>query len=189
MAFKTGDIVGFSGKDWVSDAINCCSLGIPRYSIHHVGIVVVAQGTPYLYESKGVGEMPCVASGRIIDGVQAHRLDDVLASVAGCSNVWHYPLRCELYPEEEERLRYFLDKQVGAPYDKVGAFKSGGIIVRAVTKFFCPENTQALFCSELVADALVHIGRFYTNNVSSWSPNRLVRTVVKHGICNKPKKV
>lgn len=183
MTFKSGDIIGFSGKDFVSDAINLCSLGLPRFSIHHVGVVSVLHGTPMLYESKGMGEMPCARTGRLVNGVQAHPLDAVLEHLKAC-NVWHYSLRCELYPDEEERLLYFLDKQVGAPYDKAGAIKSGGILVRAITRRFCPENTQALFCSELVADALVNIGRFYTDDVSAWSPNRLTRTLVNMGVCN-----
>jgi hypothetical protein len=184
--FKAGDVIGVSGKDHISDAINICSLGIPRIGVHHLAVVSELHGRPILYESKGMGEMPCDRSGRLVNGVQAHYLDDWLDNIKR-SNVWHYSLRCELYEDEKERLLYFLDSIVGAPYDKTGAIKSGGILVRAITRRFCPENTQALFCSEMVADALLHIGRFYTDDVSAWSPNRLSRTLVNTGICNRAK--
>ena len=31
--FKPADILGFSGASLVSDVINCCTYGIPRWSI------------------------------------------------------------------------------------------------------------------------------------------------------------
>lgn len=187
--FKSGDVIGVSGKEWVADTINLCSLGIPRIGVHHLAIISELHGRPLLYESKGMGEMPCDRSGRLVNGVQAHFLDDWLDNIGNSANVWHYSLRSELYEDEKERLLYYLDTKVGAPYDMSGAVKSGGVLVRAITRHFCPENTQALFCSELVVDALVHIGRFYTDNVSGWSPNRAARTLVNTGITNRAKKV
>ena len=43
---QDGDIVGFSGKGIVSDAINIGTYGIPRSGLSHVGIIATYRGVP-----------------------------------------------------------------------------------------------------------------------------------------------
>lgn len=183
-AIKPGDIIAFSGKDYVSDLINICSLGIPRVSVHHVGLTAELHGDILLYESKGL-DAPCCRSGKPVEGVQAHLLSEVIEQTKD-SAIWHYPLRRELYRHEIDRLHYFLDSKVGISYDMPGAIWSGGILVNLLGRYFRPEDTSSLFCSELAMAAMVEVGIFATNDISGWSPNRLCRTLVKNGILDRP---
>lgn len=181
--FRPGDIIGFSGKDWVSDTINVLSLGVPRFGIHHVGIVGYDE---MLFESRGmIAEHPCNEAKCEINGVQVHSIEEVFEYTPRAA-IWHYRLRSPLYRHESDRLEWFLRHNLGIPYDLSGAIKSGGIITHFITTMFRPENTSALFCSELACDALVYTGRFQTNNISGWSPNRLCRNLVRNGVVDRP---
>lgn len=186
--FKSGDIIGFSGHDWVSDVINLASLGVPRYSISHVGIVGVDGPDVLLYESLHESDFrgPCVRHGRQIRrGVQAHRLDDVLAK-APATAIWHYPLRRPLYPHEELRLVGYLDSLIGLPYDVAGAARSAGLFLPWLEACLFRENRNSYFCSELCADALVMIGLFQTSNIGYWCPNRFCRHLTWTGAADPP---
>lgn len=187
---KLGSIIGFSGKDWQCDLINVCSLGIPRYSIHHVGLMGSLHGELLLYESKGMGdaESPtakCARAGQRVNGVQAHKFQEILDN-AKDTRIWHYPLRRELYEHEAERLSWLLDNKLGVRYDLTGALETGGYLTRFLAAQLREEDTSQLFCSELVCDVLVETGLFHTDNVSKWSPNRLLRELIAAGIYGKP---
>jgi len=52
-----------------------------------------------------------------------------------------------------------------------------------------PEDLSKLFCSEWVAACLRIVGRLDTPNASAWSPNGLVRHLVREGICGQARRI
>lgn len=177
MQVKSGDLICFSGNDWVCDAINLATFALPRHGIHHVGIVCLSvDGCPLVYEAigcEGTRPMPCERSGLVGAGFQAHYLDDVLDMTD--QRVFHLPLRRALYWHEEERLGNFLDSMIGRPYDKLGAARSGGLVFRILQSFLRREDLAGLFCSEASMSAIVDIGLFSTRSAGLWNPNSMTR--------------
>lgn len=183
--FEPGDIIGFSGANHISDFINVVTYGIPRWSISHIGICGEYKDELLLFESTTLGTDPCIIQGKQFDGAQAHCLDTRLAHYAG--RIWHYPLYRSLYPAERKRLNEFLIATVGTPYDKVGAFRAGGIGFSWLESKLHPVTSlNALFCSEWCAAAHTEIGLFRTDDVGRWSPNYFVRTERRQRILLPP---
>ncbi len=180
---RAGGVVGFSGQAWQSDVINLATYGIPRWGISHVGIIAKYKGELLLFESTTFDSLPCVIQGKCFSGVQAHRLMDVLEVYAG--RVWAYPLTRPLYPFEDTRLSEFLRGKIATPYDTEGALESAGWLSRALHG----EDLHELFCSELVAAALNEIGLLPTGNASGWTPNRLVRRLVREEVVRLPRRL
>lgn len=174
MPIKSGDIIAFSGSDYVSNIIKVATFG----PIHHVGIVLEMHGELLLFESIGSlgGRPPCLDAGEVVTGVQMHRLQDVLDFVKG-QKVYHLPLRRALYPHEVERLMYWLYSKLGTPYNMAGAERSAGLIFRLLSSVMEQENLSSLFCSQMVAAALLDTGVFSTYNVDKFNPNALCRAL------------
>lgn len=181
---KSGDILGFSGRSFVSDFVNVATLGLPRWSISHVGILAEYKGELLLIESTTLDGLPCVIQGKPFSGVQAHRLDDVVRAYQG--RVWEYPIFRPLYDFESKRLSEFLVSKVGTPYDELGAFRTGGVGLSFAEGLLRAENLSSIFCSELVAKAYAEIGLHATDNASRWNPNKLLRELRRHEIVLKP---
>jgi hypothetical protein len=181
-AFKLGDIVGFSGANWQSDLLTLGTYGIPRHSLSHVGIVGEHEGRLTLVESTTEVESPCVVTGKIVRGVQAHWLHERIESYHG--KVWHYPLVRDLYPHESRRLNKFLRWHLGCPYDDIGAFRAGGIGWSWIESRLHANSLASLFCSELCAAAHSDIGLFETSRPARWSPRRFVNAERKAGVLN-----
>lgn len=174
MPIRSGDIIAFSGSDRVSNFIKAVTFG----PIHHVGIVLEMHGDLLLFESIGTlgGRPPCLDAQKVVTGVQMHRLQDVLDFVQG-QKVYHLPIRRALYPEESERLMYWLYSKLGTPYNLAGAERSAGLVFRLLSSVMEPENLSSLFCSQMVAAALLDIGVFSTYNVDKFNPNALCRAL------------
>jgi hypothetical protein len=181
---KTGDIIGFSGRNWHSAAINVATGGIPFWGISHVGIIGHAKGQGLvLFESATKG-VPCEITGKPISGVQAHKLSDVVEQYSG--RVWHYSLYRHLYPHESRRLNTFLQSMVGRPYDTLGAIRSGGWLYALANSLLRGQDLSEMFCSEFDAASLSRIGLFPTANASHWNPNRFIRALRRAGIVGRP---
>jgi hypothetical protein len=181
---RSGDLIGFSGNGRTSVAINLLTFGIPYWSLSHVAIMGYSGcGRKLLFESTDAGE-PCEITGRPVLGVQAHRLKDSVESYNG--KVWRYPLYRPLYVHENARLTSFLMKQVGHPYDEVGAKMSAGLLFASVCSLIHPQDLGEEFCSELASAAEANIGIFQTTNAGRWNPNSLVRTMRRAGVLGKP---
>lgn len=185
---KSGGIIGAVGFDRQSIAINLATAGIPGFSIHHVGIVCEYEGSPLIYESTKGDRPPCVRTGKRVAGVQAHTLDE-LRQIPFYHALWYYPLRRELFLHEQQRLSAYLEAVLRTPYDSDGACQSAGVVLSAVSALLCGENLSSLFCSELCMSALVRTGVLQTPDASRWSPNHLVRYLVRNGICDRPIRV
>lgn len=185
---KAGDVVGFSGRSWISAGINIATYGIPFCGISHVGIMANASdGRLLIFESTSLENLPCEISHENFTGTQAHLLDDILRVYDG--KAYHYPLYRSLYPNEDERLTAFLMETIGIPYDAMGAFRSAGVGLSWIESFLHPSNLHTIFCSEWVAAAYAVTGLHATDNVSRWNPNRLCRNLRWHGILCKPRRL
>ena len=188
MEIKAGDIIGFSGRSWISAAINVATYGIPLWGVSHVGIMANApDGRLLIFESTSLEDLPCEISHENIAGTQAHLLDDIVPAYEG--KAYHYPLYRSLYPNEDERLTEFLMETIHVPYDAMGAFRSAGIGLSWIESLLRPSNLHSIFCSEWVAAAYAVTGLRPTDNVSRWNPNRLCRNLRWHSILCKPRRL
>jgi len=185
---KAGDIIGFSGRSWLSAAINIATYGIPLWGISHVGIMAnVADGRLLIFESTSLEDLPCEISHENFTGTQAHKLEDILRAYKG--KAYLYPLYRPLYPNEDERLTEFLMETIHVPYDAMGAFRSAGVGLSWIESLFREQSLTSIFCSEWCAAAYAVVGLHATDHVSRWSPNRLCRHLRRHGILCKPKRL
>jgi len=177
MGIKAGDLVAFSGANYVSDMVNLATWGLPRWGISHVGIVAKVDDRLLLFEATTLGEVPCEITGVPFNGTQAHSLN--FGGYKG--RVWYYPLYRELYERESTRLTAYLISILQTPYDDLGALRSARLS-------FLGQDLTSLFCSELVAAAYANIG-ILPSNASRWNPNCLVRLLRKRAILRKPIRV
>jgi len=175
-----GDVIGFSGKGLVSDAINLVTLGIPRWGLSHVGIVAIYKGNLVIFESTTLDDEACYITGKQCAGVQAHELFHRVDLYDG--RVSHYPLNRPLIGLESVRLTCFLMSFLGKSYDTIGAVRSGGVAFSYVESWLRPSNMESIFCSELVASAHKHLGRFCPRNEISYNPNKLIRAERREGV-------
>ena len=182
-----GDIIGFSGRGFLSDLINVATYGVPRYGLSHVGIIGEWRDELYLFESTTLDDEECAILGKRINGVQAHPIERRITNYDG--KVWHYPLCRELSQDESLSLSGFLFWALGLPYDNIGAFRSGGLGFSFVESLLRPANLSSIYCSELAAAAHHHIGRLKTYNVSRFNPNRFVRLETRKGIIRRPQRL
>lgn len=196
IAFRPGDVIGFSSRDPIGRAINCGTWGMPylkllagdfwgvsRWGLSHVGIVAGFPGTPdymILWESTSLLKAPCCLQGRVVSGVQAHLLDGRIGTYLG--DVYQYPLAKPLTPGEGLDLTAFLNSLLGRPYDTWGAVQARDMPLAEVYQRFHGEDLGSLFCSELVVAALEKVGRWERTNASAYNPNMLHRHGMKRGI-------
>lgn len=151
--------------------------------------MIVAEDTDELclFESTTQCDEPCCITGQKISGTQAHHIGPRLQAYRG--KVWHYPLAKPLRPWERKVLSRYLKSGLGRPYDTKGATRSGGKIWSAIHRRLHPESLSALFCSEWVAASLNEIERFDTLSASEWSPNALIRELLKRGLVTYPRRL
>ena len=184
-AIKAGDIIGFSGDNWISALVNVATYGIPFWSLSHCGIMAhAADGRLMLFESTQLDDLPCEITGEVFHGTQAHELEHVVRVYKG--KVWHYPLFRSLYRAEDERLTEFLMGTLHTPYDQMGAMRSAGVGLSWVESLLHHDNLNSIFCSEWCCAAHTYIGVFRTDNVSRWNPNRFVRTERRIHVLRNP---
>lgn len=159
---KTGDIILFSGKGTISEAIKFFT----RSKWSHLGMVVYIKewDMNVLWESTTLGDMEDVESGEIKKGVQMTLLRDRVIKYDGevVLRKLHYtPTR-----ETEEKLRDFRAECKDKPYEKdyVELVKSAydGWLGKN-----CEENLTSLFCSEMLAEAYQKMGLLSENKPSN----------------------
>jgi hypothetical protein len=191
--YRAGDLVGFSGRGPIGVGINLATWGIPGWGLSHVAIVANHPyfRFPVLFESTITATTPCIVTGELSRGVQAHHLPSRIADYPG--RVWRYPCRHLLTETQSADLTGYLcgliDNHVG--YDALGAFRSRDTPLGFLERLFCRSNEDlsSLFCSELVAAAWRRIGLWHPRNASRWNPNALARAAIRWGVCKKPWRV
>lgn len=173
---KSGDIIGFSGRCWKSALINIATGGIPLWSLSHVGIVGHSRrkSQVQLFESLGTG----VTNSPVRNAVGKYS-----------GRVWLYRLYRPMYLHEITRMSAHLESMVGRRYDEFGAARAAGKVFSFAEALFRREDLTTLFCSELVAAQLSHVGLFATGSASRWNPNHLVRTLRRLGIVGRPERI
>lgn len=185
--FKAGDIIGFSGDAWGSSFINIVTYGVPLWSLSHCGIIGEHKGQLMLFESMTNSNLPCEINGGLFQGSQAHSIIEAVTQYQGKS--WHYPLSRRLFAHERERLTEFLHATVGVPYDRIGAFRAGGIGFSWLESKLRARDLSSLFCSEWCANAHGEIGIFPNDNGARWNPNYFVRTERRMGLLQRPRRL
>lgn len=184
---QPGDIIGFSGANWMSAGINLATYGVPFWGLSHVGIVGKYNDQLVLFESTTLSDLPCLVQEKYVNGVQVHEIDRCVRKYNG--RVWHYPLVHSLSPVKRIQLNSFLFDFIGTDYDAIGAFRAGGVIWSWLESKLRWEDLSSIFCSELCAAAHKHVDLFDANSASRWSPNKLVRTERRQGILGKPRRI
>ncbi len=178
---EKGDLIVFGGRGWSSRFIQAVTFS--RYS--HIGIV---GDDNLLFESTTGALPPCEIMKQKIKGSQAQLLHSRIAAYNG--KVWRLPLVDSFHENScsmrrGRNLAKYLVSLVGRPYDYIGAERSGGFLWNRIMRVLHPESLDALFCSELCAAALDHIGYFHTGSASSWSPGKLARALRRRGVVGK----
>jgi hypothetical protein len=190
LGMRSGGIVGFSTFDLPASIINIGTFGVPGIGIHHVGILSRDCGKMMLFESTTTERPPCFYTGECIKGVGARSVSDTTEFFKGRNTkLWYYGLRSPLYCDEEIRLQMWLRQMIGTPYDMDGAVHAAGFLFNALSSVLRGEDLSSLFCSEMSAAALSYIDRLQIPDASRWNPNKLVRHLVRHGICNPPERI
>lgn len=180
--FQAGDLLAFSGSDWLSRLIKACTCS-PRYwfrahwrCTNHIGICCDFRGKQVLIESTTQCDAPSLfpSPRSAAGGVQAHWPEQRVAEFPG-------PVfRARLVPHwrldqiESQRLTEFLLDFRGAAYDFVGALRAGIGTARAA-------DLHRLFCSEIVAAALCRVFRLRDSNPSDWTPVAILEELVQTG--------
>jgi hypothetical protein len=146
---KTGDLFGFKGEDFISRAIRAASgpfshIGmVMRLPTFDQGVVVL------LWESTTLNKAGDWFTATHRRGVQTLSLTDKCANYNGTFAVRRLKDRL---PQDKEQTLFSLRADWKQDYEvRPSGFINTVLPLRA-------ENLKRLFCSELVADALRHIG-------------------------------
>lgn len=176
---KTGDVIAFSGTSGFSGFIKFFTNS--KYS--HVGIVIKSDtemfgDTIFLVESTTELGTTNYDGRQVIKGVQTHFLSQRLALYQG--GVCIFPLKEPLSIEGSQKMVKWLRNSYAktVPYDSVQIFGAG---LEAIENAFGLQNKPdytRLFCSELVAKALLLGGALDPEdniNPSSQTPAEVTR--------------
>jgi len=193
MIFQPGDIAACYGAGLASRVIEWTTaspLAPARLRIgpSHVAILCEYRERMIWVESTTVCRRPCLVQRRVVRGAQAHSPVDRIHDYLGAGGRVDLYCLAPIYrlARDESRLltRILVDRFVkrGIDYDLRGAVLSGS---RALhwTRLFPGADLNQLFCSELVAAVLMRLGRLNLANPTRYNPARLVRELVRHGVC------
>ncbi len=189
--YRPGDILAFSGRSRMSRLIKAATVP-PWYwfrahwrCVNHVAMVARLkddEGTTRLYAVEATTENgePCAIKHKTINGVQAHLPTRLVTAYPGyvfrARVNWASPVRWN----ESEMLSTFLQQFIGCQYDYLDAVRS----VRGRSHI---PSLKSLFCSEVVAAALVCLGRLPADLAPDrYSPAKLMKRLVYNGICDTP---
>jgi len=206
--WQTGDIVAFSGRGRTSLTIQLatcssvshvgCVAAVPAWQLRDLAgcrVVDVAaeqlatwDEAPLLFESTTLSDLPCAITGKLIQGVQAHRPGDRVQSYLG--SIWRYRLtdawrETFLALDGPRRLTGHLLARIGTQYDGRGAILAGTRVVKHWWAW-SKADRSSLFCSEYLASVLQHVGLFPISNASQITPAGLIRTLVAAEVYGPP---
>jgi hypothetical protein len=185
--FHPGDTLWFCGRGFESRAI---ALGTCSFKqlfqgqwISHCGII---DGCGELVESTTLNDKALDAEQRAIRGVQFNDPTERISAYSGEVFLARLTQDEKLNKGEQLRLTRYLHRLEGRAYDKKGAFFAGTKVI----KYLFDPDSESLFCSELVAMALMIVDRLgREQNPSTYTPAKLVRRLVSGGAFESLKKV
>lgn len=174
--FNPGDTLWFCGRGFESRAIalgTCSFKQLYRGQwISHCGII---DGCGELVESTTLNDKALDKSQRAIRGVQFNDPTARIDAYSGRVYLARLTHDERLNKGEELRLTRYLHRMKGLPYDMKSALFAGTKII----KYLFEPDSKALFCSELVAMALMNVDRLERDtNPSTYTPAKLVRRLV-----------
>jgi len=178
--YQPGDLLFFSGRGFISRMVKGFTVSpwywfIPNWRcVSHVGICCDWRGPVYLVESTTLSDEPCEITGRMHNGMQAHKPGPRVKGDSGY--VWQLRPNIDRMSwtcGHNKALRLWLARQMAKGYDSAGAFQSA---IR-------PSNADLsrVFCSEVVAGALMEVGRLPLDNPGVYTPAKLIRELVRIG--------
>lgn len=160
--FKTGDIVLFSGRCFVSRFIQLITWS--KWS--HVGIIIsddTTHGILLLYESTHGSNLTCLDIGSKTSGVRAVPLEKTILAYNGI-----VAIRKVIKPDYTSRykLRLYRNKVAGRPFEQDLKQIVGSA---SIFKFLRRSgDLKSIFCSEHVAEAFKALGWMDRSKPSSW---------------------
>ena len=190
--FQTGDLFACYGSGQLPRLITwaTASLFAPaglRIGPSHVAICCPDHtGQPLWVESTTLSALPCSITGRKFPaGAQAHdpaRRIQELQHTGGEVRQYRLTPIFQLDQRETCLLRRILIHhfvRAELPYDLRGAITSGTRLFRLLP--WLVSDVSTLFCSELIAAALMRLGRLPLTNPARYHPARLLRELVRNG--------
>lgn len=183
-AFCAGDVVACWGRDLLSRTISAATswpFGAPRWSPSHLAIIAPHNGRLRWFESTSRNDRPCLVARIRISGAQVHPIRDRAADwLRRGGRVSIYRAARTFNPREAEHLgRVVLVQHVFGHrrYDYAGAALSGSRLLG----WLPGADLEALFCSELVLDALKATSRFCASRNPAVNPGRALRILTRSG--------
>jgi hypothetical protein len=181
MHFEPGDLLIFYGEGLTSRVIEWFTFG-PS----HVGIVCPhGDEGPLLFESTTLCDEPCILTGKVQKGVQAHRPLSRIFNYPGAVEQLRLTPAWRLSHQEVDLLHRWLLHVAAEPYDLRGALVSGTRLFKWTALMPYPD-LDSLFCSELCAAALMRLHRMPLSNPNLFNPASLVREVRRCGTYTAP---
>ncbi|TWT43048.1 hypothetical protein KOR42_45080 [Thalassoglobus neptunius] len=194
-AWQPGDVLACHGRDLTSAVIRSGTRWpLDPWSLwkppSHVGIITRSQrleGQPVLVESTTLNRHPCLIRGTICQGAQVQhiheRIDDYTAA-GGSVDVYRLVGIHALDAREAARLEFDLVEsfvhKFQATYDMRGALISAAKTYHLLN-WMPKADQQHLFCSELIAAALMRIGLLNQANPAWYNPGRLIHELLRLG--------
>jgi len=196
--FRSGDVFACYGADKLGKAISWRTAMLRGLRLvrgpSHVAIaapfvvwrdeedVTTPHSELLWYESTSLCDRKCRCWGERRSGAQVHSIDDRIedyTAEGGAVEVYRLNSWSMLEKRDEERLRVvlmdFLARRVG--YDVLGAWGSVHRFSRHVDA-----DAQKVFCSELVALALMELNKLPRRNPATFHPNKLIRSLLRMGV-------
>jgi hypothetical protein len=160
----TGDIWLFRGRSVADRAIQTMT----NSPVNHVGMAVALDDMPPLLWHAELGRsLPDVWSGSNQRGVQLHVLRDAVTTwdAKYGQRAWFRRLEGTITREQEDRLLEMIDRYDGKPFPTTpGLMRSWA--TGKVRRQEIPRET--IYCAELVARTLQHMGLLPDKRPSSW---------------------
>lgn len=178
--FRPGDTLWFCGRGFQSRAIAFGTCSFKQLwggrLISHCGMV---DGCRDLVESTTLNDKALDAEQRAIRGVQFNEPNRRIAAYSGRVYLARLAERERLTAQESDRLTGYLHSLRGIEYDMRSALLAGTTWI----KYLFEPDAKSLFCSELIAMALMDIRRLDRDvNPSTYTPASLVRRLVNGGM-------
>jgi len=159
----TGDVWLFRGRSLADRAIQT----VTNSPVNHVGMAVALDDLPPLLWHAELGRsLPDVWSGKRQRGVQLHLLSDAVATWGGRygQRAWVRPLIGTVERSHEDRLMEMIDRFDGRAFPTtVGLARQW-----ATGRIRRSSSLETIYCAELVAATLQHMGLLPSKRPASW---------------------